>query len=372
MKALILSIKAGMGHHKTGMAIKKYFESQGSECVMLDTYEYIAPLLGEAVNGGYLLSTKLTPRAFGKGYEFALKMNKPEIGMFEKMFDKISLPKIRKYILEYSPDVIVSTHPFSAMILNNLISDKTLENCLTVGVITDFTIHPFWEKTNLDYYVTASELLDYQMKKKQIPQNKILPFGIPIEPKFSTKTDKAEARKQVGIKDMATVLVIMGSMGYGKIFSRLIELDGLQLDFQIVLVCGNNKRLYKTSNAHHWQHAVYVNGYVDNVDVLMDAADIIVTKPGGLTTSELLAKNLPAVIMSPIPGQEDRNAEFLLNNGLAVKVTKLTPIDEVVYQLLTNPWRLEALSQNAKRAAHPDAAKQLCDFIIQKYKDRRQ
>lgn len=368
MKVLILSIKAGMGHHKTGMAVQNYLEECGVECQMLDTYEYIAPILSEAVNNGYLLSTKIAPRMFGRGYEFALKLNKPEAGVFEKAFETVSLPKIRRYISEYNPDAIISTHPFSAMILNNLIADKTLANCLTLGIITDFTIHPFWEKTNLDYYVTASVLLNYQMQKKQIDQNKILPFGIPIEPKFSKKIDKCEARKQIGIKNKDTVLVIMGSMGYGKIFSRLIELDNLNLDFQIVLVCGNNKRLYKTANAHHWNHDMYVNAYVDNVDVLMDAANIIVTKPGGLTTSEFLAKSLPAVIMSPIPGQEDRNAEFLLNNGLAVKVTKLTPIDEIVYQLLTNPWRLEVLSTAEKHAAHSDAAKRLGDFIIEKCK----
>lgn len=370
MKVLVLSIKAGMGHHKTGMAVMDYLKECGAECNMLDTYEYIAPLLSEAVNNGYLLSTKIAPRMFGRGYEFALKLNKPEAGMFEKMFETVSLPKLRRYIEDYNPDVIVSTHPFSAMILNNMITDKTLEKCVTVGIITDFTIHPFWEKTNLDYYVTASVLLDYQMKKKQIDKNKILPFGIPIEPKFSKKISKEEARVQAKIENKKTLLVIMGSMGYGKIFSRLIELDELEIDFQIVLVCGNNKRLYKTASAHRWKHDVYVNAYVDNVDVLMDAADLIITKPGGLTTSEFLAKSLPAVIMSPIPGQEDRNAEFLLNNGLAVKVSKLTPIDEVVYQLLTNPWRLEVLASAEKHAAHPDAAKKLGDFIIEKYKEK--
>lgn len=368
-KALILSITAGMGHHKTGMAISNYLEANNVACTMLDTYEYITPVLSETVSNGYLLSTKFTPGAFGKVYELALKMNNPEQGSFEKAFNKLSLPRIRKYIEDYKPDVIISTHPFSAMLLNNLIDDGTLEDCLTIGIITDFTIHPFWEKTRLDYYVTASVLLDYQMYKKQIPKEKILNFGIPIDPKFSHKIPKDHARELLGIGHKPTILIMMGSMGYGKIFDRLEEIDALDADFQVMLVCGNNKKLFKMASTAEWKHSFYVKGFVDNVDILMDAADIIITKPGGLTTSEFLAKELPAIIMSPIPGQENRNAEFLLNNGLAVQVTKQTPVDEALYQLLTNPWRLEVLSASARHAGKPFAAKELGNFIIEKISD---
>lgn len=370
MKALILSIKAGMGHHKTGMAIKNYLEANGATCTMLDAYEYITPVLSETVSNSYLLSTKLTPKAFGRIYELALKHNNPKENTFEKAFNKISLPKMKKFITDFAPDTIITTHPFAAIMLNPLIADKTLKDCLTVGIITDFTIHPFWEKTNLDYYDTASVLLNYQMMKKNIPLNKVLHFGIPIEPKFSKKIPKEEAKELLKIKNKPTVLVIMGSMGYGKIFNQLTAIDSLSSDFQVLLVCGNNKKLYKTASSYSWHHNFKIFGFVDNVDVMMDAADIIITKPGGLTTSEFLAKQLPAIIMSPIPGQEDRNAEFLLNNGLAVKVTKLTPIDEILYQFLNNPWRLDVLSTAAKHASHPNSAKMLGDFIIEKIQNK--
>ncbi len=370
MKALILSIKAGMGHHKTGMAVQNYLESCGVECKMIDAYEYITPVLSEAVSSGYLLSTRLTPRAFGKGYELAQKYNKPEQNAIDKAFSRVSLPKMKKLISDFSPDAIITTHTFAAMMLNPLIKDKTLEKCLTVGIVTDFTIHPFWEKTNLDYYNTASVLLDYQALKKNIAQKKLLHFGIPIDPKFSKKISKEEARKKLKIENKPTVLVIMGSMGFGKIFDKLVEIDSVKCDFQVILVCGNNKRLYKMATAYKWKHNFEIYGFVDNVDVMMDASDIIVTKPGGLTTSEFLAKKMPAIIMSPIPGQEDRNAEFLLNNGLAVKVSKLTPIDEILYQFLNNKWRLEVLSTAAAHAAHPDSARELGDFIVDKIKNK--
>lgn len=366
-KALILSITAGMGHHKTGMAISNYLEANNVACTMLDTYEYITPVLSDTVSNGYLLTTKYTPKAFGKAYEIAMKMNNPEQGSFEKVFNKVSLPRIRKYIEDYKPDVIISTHAFSAMLLTGMINDGSLPNCLTVGIITDFTVHPFWEKTNLDYYVTASVLLDYQMNiKKHIPKEKILSFGIPIDPKFSHKIPKQQARNLIAIENKPTILIMMGSMGFGKIFDSLKDIDRLENDFQVILVCGNNKKLYKTATKNEWKHTFHIKGFVDNVDILMDAADVIITKPGGLTTSELLAKELPAILMSPIPGQENRNAEFLLNTGLAVQVTKLTPVDELLYQLLTNPWRMQVLSESAKHAAKPQAAKALGDFIIEK------
>lgn len=370
MKALILSIKAGMGHHKTGMAIQNYLEKQGVDCRMVDAYEYIAPALSEAVSNGYLLSTKLTPKAFGRGYELAQKYNKPEHNAFDRAFNRISLPKMKKLITDFVPDVIITTHSFAATMLTPLIDDGTLKKCLTIGVITDFTVHPFWEKTKLDYYNTASVLLDYQAFKKNIPKEKLIHFGIPIDPKFSQKIPKNEAREELKIENKPTVLVIMGSMGFGKIFDKLIEIDGVDCDFQVLLVCGNNKRLYKMANEHSWRHNFVIYGFVDNVDIMMDASDIIVTKPGGLTTSEFMAKKMPAIIMSPIPGQEDRNAEFLLNNGLAVKVTKLTPIDEILYQFLNNKWRLDVLSTAVAHASHPDSAKKLGDFIIEKINNK--
>lgn len=365
MKILILSVKAGMGHHQTGMALKNEFEKNGAACVMLDTFEYVNPILSETISRGYLLSTKLTPKMYGQFYRMAEKKQSVDPSFLQKTMNRILSSKLMKFIKNYEPDAILATHIFAAQIISHLRTKGKL-NCLTLGIVTDFTIHPFWEETNLDYYVTASRMLNLQLEKKGIDKKKALPVGIPIHPKFAESMTKEEARRRLGIEDKTTVLVIMGSMGYGHIMKELIKLDEMDEEFQIMCVCGNNRRLYTLVSGYSWKKTVHVYGYVDNVDVMMDAANIIVTKPGGLTTSEFLAKGLPAILLDPIPGQEDRNVEFLLNNGLAIKVSPTFPIDEAMYQLLLHKWHLEMLAEAAKFMGKPNAAGDICNFVLEK------
>ncbi len=364
MKILILSVKTGMGHHQTGMALKNEFEQNGAECVMLDVFEYVNPILSETISRGYLLSTKLTPKIYGKFYRMAEKNQNVDPSFLKNTMNKILSSKLMNFINTYEPDAVIITHIFAAQIVSYLRTKGKLD-CLTVGVVTDFTIHPFWEQTNLDYYVTASRMLNLQLEKKGISKKKALPVGIPIHPKFSNNIPKDEARKILGIKDKTTILVMMGSMGYGHIMKDLLKLDDMADDFQIICVCGNNKRLHTLISGHEWKKKMYPFGYVNNVELMMDASDVIVTKPGGLTTSEFLAKGLPAILLEPIPGHEDRNVEFLLNNGLAIKVSETFPIDEAVYQLVLHEWRLEMLADAARFMGKPNAAKDICKFVLE-------
>ena len=153
-------------------------------------------------------------------------------------------------------------------------------------------------------------------------------------------------------------------MGYGKVEKAIQDMDSMDLDFQIISVCGNNKSLKRKIDQMETQKRIYNFGFVDNVDVIMDASDCIVTKPGGLTVSESLAKGIPMVLMNPIPGQEDRNVEFLLNNGLAVKISNTYPIDEAIYQLMNNDWRRSHLQAMAQKVGRPNATRDLGELII--------
>ncbi len=364
MNILILSIKAGMGHHKTGMAIHDYFESRGARCEMLNTFDYINHALSESVNQGYLLSTKFTPKMWGKMYRLAEKKQKIDPNIFSDTINKITTGKLLKFVQEFEPDAIICTHVFAAQIATYF-KRKCNITCPMYGIITDFTVHPFWEDVDMDYYVTASRLLNLQLEKRGLDCRKALPFGIPIEPKFAVKTEKRAARAALGIENKPTVLVMMGSMGHGKLEGSLEKLDNMGHDFQILCVCGNNKQLKRSIENRIWKKSVLALGYVDNVELLMDAADVLITKPGGLTTSEFLAKGLPAILLNPIPGQEDRNTEFLLNNGLAIRVSKTFPIDEAVYQLLLHPWRLDMLSLATKNMGKPNAVCDLYDHIAE-------
>ncbi len=373
MKALILSISTGQGHHATGQAIENAFKQKGVECEILDAYEYIEPILSHLVSKGYLLSTAYAKKISSKLYDIAVKKNKP--------LKKYSVPKItntvwakdlKNYIDETKPDVIICTHVLSAILVNIMAEKQWIDTVITVGIVTDFTVHPLWEEASLlDYYVTPSDLLEFQLEKKGLDIGKMLPIGIPIKPKFSNRMDRMEARKQLGLDlHKHTILLMSGSMGYGKIDESIERLDRLKLELQVMVVCGNNKKMYRKAKDLVTEKQFDIYGYVDNVDVMMDAADCIVTKPGGITTSEAIAKGLPMIMVNPIPGHEMRNAEFMLNNGLALYATKSFPLDEAVFSLFQHPERINYLRATIEIYARQHSAQRLCDYLIKVYENR--
>ncbi|HHY83641.1 MAG TPA: glycosyltransferase [Clostridiales bacterium] len=363
MKVLFLSVTAGQGHNQTGKAAMECLLENNVECEMLDTFEYINPILKKSISQGYLISTKLTPALYGRMYRLAEKLEKNNIKMsVSKLVSSIYAKKLTTYIDEYQPDVIVCTHIFSAQILTQ-IKNMGL-SARTIGIVTDYTIHPFWEETDLDYYIIANELLIRQAVKKGLPEERLKPIGIPIFKKFSRKIPVEEARAALNIDNKDTILVMSGSMGYGKVARIIKQLDSLDKDFQIISVCGNNEALRQKIDEMEMQKKVYNFGFVDNVDIMMDAANCIITKPGGLTVSESMAKGLPMAIVNPIPGQEDRNTEFLLNNGLAMKITSTFPIDEAVYHLLSMDEIVQTMIERINSMARPNASEDLCKFIL--------
>ncbi|MEG1880062.1 MAG: glycosyltransferase, partial [Oscillospiraceae bacterium] len=333
MKALILSITAGQGHNQTAKVMSDYLNHDGVECSYMDVYEYINPVLSDYVSRLYLMSTKNIPKIYGGVYRICEKRDSDKKHTLAKITNSVLAIKLSKYIEEEAPDVIICTHIFAALLVTYL-SQETELKAKTIGIVTDFTIHPYWEDSELDYYITASDMLTIQGVKKGIPAKKFKAFGIPISPKFASKISSKEACKILKIPHKRTILVMSGSMGFGNIIEEIEKLDNLDLDFQIVSICGNNKRLKKKIDKMSLKKDIFNYGYVTNVDVFMDAAYCIVTKPGGLTTSEALAKGLPMLMANPIPGQEDRNVEFLLNMGAAIKISSTYPIDEAVYQLI--------------------------------------
>lgn len=371
MKCLIMSVKAGFGHHSTGQAIMDWLRDYGAECTMLDTFEYINPKLSDSISDTYLFSTKYLPEVYGKAYNMFDKHDesydkRSPIAILSKLVSR----KIKDFIDEFNPDVVIGTHSYACLLMTYL-KEKGHITCPTFGIVTDFTVHPFWESTQIDYYITPDKLLNNQMNKKGIPTEKILPYGIPIKKAFSTKLSKVDARNELNIENKFTILMMMGSMGFGNMTKQLEKITELNTDFQILCVCGNNQKSYKEISEREWSKNIYPYGFVNNVDILMDASDLIITKPGGLTTSELLAKQLPAIIMNPIPGQEDRNMEFLVNSGAAIMATDTFPVDEALYELMNNPWRLDLLQQSVSHIGKPDSTKNVCDFIIDTINDTK-
>ncbi len=369
MKILILSVTTGGGHNSAARAMQQQFSTAGAQSEVLDVYGYISPALANSLNKSFLFLASRAKRAYGLGYHIAEKRSPFRIAEITPA-EVVHMPvawEICQYIEKSRPDAIVFTHAFAGIILHTLKREKKID-VPTVGILTDFAFHPYWEDaTGNDYVVTPSPDLCFQGMRKGFRPEQLLPFGIPVSPRFAESVPKADARRVLGLHpDTKTVLLMGGSMGYGKMAESLTALDGMPLaeDFQMITVCGTNKKLHGEIDALPLRHRILNLGFADNVDLLMDAADCIVTKPGGLTTSEALAKRLPMVIINPIPGQEMRNTEFLLNSGTAVATNAVCSAAELVYGLLSADTRRAVMQAAIDQVRRPNATQDICDFVM--------
>lgn len=375
MKVLVITATIGQGHNAVARSVAEGFRAKKIRCEILDMYGYISPGLKAIVSQSYLLSINSVSHARSIGaryYESMEKNYKPEGEYSFSRFANWSIAReIKKYLDDYQPDAIICTQVYCAHVVN-LLKEKRWTDALTVGIITDFTVQAHWEGTwRFDYIVTASKELNDQLIPKGITENKIVPTGIPINPKFKKRVGKYQARELLCLHpEKKTLLIMGGSMGYGNLDKGLMKIDQLPLDFQGIVVCGNNKRMKTRLRQLNLKKRFDIYGYSSNVSLMMDAADVIITKPGGISLSESLAKQLPIIMNCPIPGMEDYNAAFMEKYGLAILVTKKRPVPFVVQELLENDALREQMRRNMEPFSHPDSTADLCNFVIQQVEQR--
>ena len=374
MKVLIITTPLGQGHNSAAKAISKYFMGKKIETVTIDLYEYIQPILKEIVSKGYYFSMKsasVVKDLASDLYDLNEKRDITSEYSLVKIKNKLFASGLMKFIGEYNPDFIICTQVYAAQAVD-VLKEKGMVTATAVGIITDFTVQTYWEDVeHFEYIVVGSERLENQLLKRGITRDRVLPIGIPIDEKFSARKDKQLARTSLGLEQgRKTILVMGGGMGFGNIEKYIAEIDQCNLKVQMIVVCGSNKHLYKNVQEIETINPVLNLGFVDNVELLMDAADCILTKPGGITTSESLAKGLPMIMIDPLPGVEDRNVEFLLNNGAALMVTKTFSIEESLHLLLGSPQRMENIHTAISSLAKPYSTKDLCDFLIHRYEDK--
>lgn len=364
MRVLILSVPAGGGHMQTAKALNEYLSKQeNTECEILDIAENVNDLAVTLLSEGYILTSTYMQTGYRFVYNQMDKRTKKSFTPSSQMLYQIYGKQLIEYISNFKPDIIVSTHVFATVVLN-IHAKKHKFGAKIVSIVTDFTVHPIWEQTSSDYYIIASENLTLEALKKLGTADNVLPLGIPIKEEFSKKMSSKDAKTLLGLKDKFTVLIMMGSMGYTDASIDIVkQLDKLDDDLQIVVVCGKNTTLKKKLSRKKTTKDMIVHGFCDNIPVLMDACDCIITKPGGLTTSEAMAKNIPIILVNPIPGQEERNMEFLQNNGVAMSLSAEFTADKAVYQLIRNADIKEHLIDNIKRLAKPNSTRNLVEFL---------
>lgn len=363
IKALIISASTGQGHNSTAAAIQTVFEENGWECRTIDAHYQAFKPLGFCISKGYLVTIKCFSGMYARTYT-KLESRKTGKNDMTVLSSKMISGKLGKYIDEYLPDVIICTHVFAGMAIQHL-KNKGKITAKTFGVVTDFTVHPYWEELlGFDGIVIPCEKLIDQALAKGFTKEQILPFGIPIHSKFSNAFSGCDAKEQLGLMvDKPVITVMSGSMCHGGISETVKAIDNVSECFQIVAICGSSKKELEKLNKARFRHKVLKLGYTDKVNTVMDASDLIITKPGGLSTAEALSKKLPMIISTPIRGHEERNLAFLTEHGAALQITEDDTAEKLVKTFLTDRALRETMQNAVSEIGKSSSAKRLFDYV---------
>jgi len=354
---------------RAAKAIEKALQEKypAADVTIVDTFRYASPILEKLVLGTYMEILKLSPAVYGYLYRQA-ERGRPLSGRskieFNRLLNLFAAPRLLRFIRSFSPRVIISTHPFSLGVLSMLKVSGDI-NCPLLGVITDFTVHSFWVFPEVTRYLVGNESMVEEFLNFGIVGESVKATGIPIDPVFSLPLDKAAARERMGLdKDLPTVLVVGGGLGMGPLYEAVKEIGESKYNCQLLVVTGRNKELYKklSSLVPALKNRAIVFGFVEDMHVLMAASDLMVGKAGGLTCAEALATSLPILVVNPIPGQEERNAEFLTARGAAMRVVG-EKLAAVVGYCLEDSSLLEKMSLAAAVLARPRAAYEAVNVI---------
>lgn len=364
MNTLFLSAATGGGHDKAAEAIIECMKQRnpGSGILLSDSLKNISPAFDRLVVGTYLHTIKNTPNIYGTLYK--LSETNESITDITKSLNRIFSFRLNDIIKAAAPSLIVSTHTIPLQMLSTLKRKGKLD-IPVIGIVTDFTNHYFWKLDNIDALIVANEYIKDDMVKMGVPGSRIFTYGIPVCSCFRRRRDRNSLLSELGLKNKTTVLVMGGSLGLGNIrraFGALLE---CKRDIQIIAVTGLNRKLegQLTEMAAAATKNVRILSFTNRVSDLMDLSDVIITKPGGVTIAEALVKRIPIVIMSPLPGQEERNANFLLNSGVASRLYPGDDIDNILHQILDNPVRLRQMKEMANFLAQPDAAEKTAELM---------
>src|SRR6185503_14848774 len=354
-KVLLLSASAGAGHVRAAEAIEKAFnqakDASNREVLHVDVLNYTNKLFRHLYSKAYIDLVNKMPEVPGWFYD---KLDKPWKNERRRLaLDKLNTRPFVKLLREYRPDLIVCTHFLPAEIVSWLKAKERLASRQVI-IVTDFDVHAMWLVHHYEHYFVAIEEARVYLEVLGIPAGKITVSGIPIDPVFAIKKDRQEMRAKHGLApDRTTILLSAGGFGVGSIDALVSSLLPLQHRAQIVAICGRNedlkKRLTKLAARSKPDATVLLKpfGYTKQMDELMTASDLVLGKPGGLTTSEALAKGLVFVIVNPIPGQEERNSDHLLEGGVAIRCNNLPTLAYKLDRLLSDPRRVQSMKTNA-------------------------
>lgn len=350
MKIMLLTAATGGGHLRAAAAVEQYIrDNTDFDVVTVDALKAINRFLDKTVCDSYLFMAKKTPSLFGRLYKHTNKQNHFSnlVPKLSGLFSNLLLPAIASY----GPDVVITTHPFATEMVADLKKDGLVSAPL-ICIITDYGVHRAYIADKVNAYVVASDDMVPEVMSFGVEKEKIYPFGIPVHGVFFDKMDRTMLLRELKLDpDLPTLLFMAGSFGVSNIIKLYRDLDSTRADMQIIVITGRNQKLYDAfekelaAGARIPTRLIY---FTDEVEKYMQASDLLVTKPGGLTVSEALACGLPMAVFDAIPGQEEDNANFLKTHDMCVRLQRDGDFAQEISSLLEEKQRLQAMRENCQ------------------------
>lgn len=375
MKILILTADAGFGHRSAAKAIKNAIEECYPEKYKVALVNPLdnknAPFFIRESQNEYDKWVKNVPELYKFGYEIS-DASIP-VSILEAILTVSLFEVIKDTILEHQPDIVVNTYPLYQA---PFVAVRTLHNLdiPLITIVTDLaTVHHIWFNEKVDLLIVPTEIVKEDAIDAGVEQNKVFEIGIPVNPEiFLLKDEKREIKKRLGWeKDLITILAV-GSKRVEHFTDNLNILNHSGFNFQLVVVCGKDKKMFDELQKVDWHHPVYLYEFVDNMHEFMRASDLLISKAGGLIVTEALASGLPIIIVDAIPGQETGNAKFVQNAQAGYWVKNSVEFLEAISHLFqNNDQQLKNLQQNAKKHGNPSSALKIIKLIDEQFGERK-
>ncbi len=365
-KILLMYISEHSGHHQAARALEKAIlnRAPGSDVFSVNAFRYVNPVMEKIVHGAYMKVIRKRPEIWAYLYDNPKVIKKTE--RLKNFINSSNSRRIEGLISSFSPDVVACTQAFPCGVFASY-KERHKKNTPLAGILTDYAPHSYWIYDNVDIYVTPSEEVGKELIKKGAAENKIKALGVPIDPVFADNADENNVRGNMGISpDERVVLVMGGTHGIGPDVKLLEFLSAYRSKFCAIVITGINKGLFAKVKklAERSERKIIPLGFVNNVRDIMDIADVIITKPGGLTTAEAMARALPMIILNPLPGQEDFNAKVLTENGMAIRAGSEEDAVSFLEELFGGGSKLDAMRAAMAKNAKPNSSRDIADLLL--------
>ena len=372
MKILIFYASYGGGHLNAAKSVNDYLKNnyQAIDVELIDCMKYVNKTIEKVTTKAYTEMAKKIPWAWGRIYSDS---QKGPFAHITSRSNKIMAIRLLKLLREKQPDLIISTHPFGSQMCSYL-KRKGKISAKIATIMTDFAPHDQWLVGSdfTDFYFVAHEQMKQYLISKGIDKQKIFATGIPLSNRFLKSYSKTQILADLNFSPKKKTILFFGGGEFGLGKTKTIEIfEGFVkycTDMQIISIAGKNEKMkmaFEKIVSHYLaENRVTVFEYTSQVPEFMSVSDLVVTKPGGLTTTESLASHLPMMIINPIPGQEEENAEFLEKNGIAIWIKKEDSVSEILENLFCHPDKLKNMKENTKKLAKLHSTKNICDILL--------